>query len=100
MSNTRIHTADGYVLDVDMQPYCKKPVVVWAVRMDEPFDVKTPEGTMHGNAGDYLIRGIKGEWYPCKPDIFAETYEFVGYSQTQREVDRYYREDTEAQAVT
>jgi hypothetical protein len=32
---------------------------------------------MHATAGDYIIRGIKGEYYPCKPDIFLETYEPV-----------------------
>lgn len=39
------------------------------------IDVLTLEGTMHGNVGDYLIRGVQGEFYFCKPDIFAATYE-------------------------
>ena len=37
----------------------------------------TLEGVMQGNAGDYIIRGVNGEIYPCKPDIFAKTYEPV-----------------------
>lgn len=37
--------------------------------------VTTPEGLMHISDGDYIIRGVKGEIYPCKPDIFVETYE-------------------------
>ena len=37
--------------------------------------VRTLEGTMIGNLGDWLIRGVKGEFYPCKSDIFAATYE-------------------------
>jgi hypothetical protein len=44
----------------------------------EPFDnadVKTLEGTMHAERGDWLIKGVKGEIYPCKPDIFAVSYE-------------------------
>jgi len=57
-----------------LKQYRKKPVVVFAALMDEPFEVETLEGTMRGNAGDYLIRGVKGEYYPCKPDIFAATY--------------------------
>lgn len=40
-------------------------------------EIKTLEGVMRGNYGDYIIRGIKGEIYPCKPDIFKETYEVV-----------------------
>lgn len=37
--------------------------------------IRTLEGTMFASQGDYIIRGIKGEYYPCKPDIFEETYE-------------------------
>lgn len=40
-------------------------------------DIETLEGTMTGNIGDWIITGVKGECYPCKPDIFAETYEAV-----------------------
>lgn len=39
--------------------------------------VKTLEGTMTGIVGDYIIKGVKGEFYPCKPDIFEATYEKV-----------------------
>ena len=75
MSNVKIFTLDGHALTVDMRLYRKRPLIVEAARISEPFDVKTLEGVMHGNAGDYLIQGIKGEWYPCKPDIFEQTYE-------------------------
>ncbi len=37
--------------------------------------IKTLEGDMHANQGDWIIRGVKGEIYPCKPDIFAATYD-------------------------
>lgn len=37
--------------------------------------IKTLEGTHHVSVGDYVIQGIKGELYPCKPDIFEATYE-------------------------
>lgn len=40
-------------------------------------EIKTLEGTMVAKAGDYIIRGVKGEIYPCKADIFEETYEVV-----------------------
>lgn len=37
--------------------------------------IKTLEGEMMAQPGDWIIRGVQGEFYPCKPDIFAETYE-------------------------
>jgi hypothetical protein len=39
--------------------------------------IKTLEGEMRAEPGDWIIRGVKGEIYPCKPDIFAATYEEV-----------------------
>jgi hypothetical protein len=39
--------------------------------------IQTLEGEMLANIGDYIIKGIKGEYYPCKPDIFESTYEIV-----------------------
>lgn len=39
--------------------------------------IETLEGELNAMAGDWIIRGVKGEFYPCKPDIFAETYELV-----------------------
>jgi hypothetical protein len=39
--------------------------------------IKTLEGNHIANRGDYIIKGIKGELYPCKPDIFEQTYELV-----------------------
>ena len=38
-------------------------------------EINTLEGVMRGEAGDYIIQGVKGEIYPCKPDIFEATYE-------------------------
>jgi hypothetical protein len=40
-----------------------------------PFYIKTLEGVMAAEEGDWIIKGVKGELYPCKPDIFAATYE-------------------------
>lgn len=46
--------------------------------IDEAYcEIKTLEGTMVGNGGDYIIRGVQGEVYPCKPDIFEATYEKI-----------------------
>lgn len=56
----------------------KKPVTVHAKKMNEPFVCRTPEGDMRGDAGDFLMVGVKGEVYPCKADIFAMTYDILG----------------------
>ncbi|MHA7900781.1 MAG: hypothetical protein ACX94B_13030 [Henriciella sp.] len=37
--------------------------------------IKTLEGEMDARPGDWIIRGVRGEFYPCKPDIFEATYE-------------------------
>ena len=77
--------------------YRKKPVVIEAIRWmgdvrkiaafmsgDDYFisdsgilNIITLEGPLSASEGDWIIRGIKGEFYPCKPDIFAATYEPV-----------------------
>lgn len=41
-------------------------------------EIPTLEGDMTASEGDWIIRGVKGELYPCKPDIFAVTYEPIG----------------------
>ena len=41
------------------------------------IQIRTLEGDMTASLGDWIIRGVQGEFYPCKPDIFAATYEAV-----------------------
>ena len=76
--------------------YRKKPVTIAALQYSgaEDFDavrafvppgvlritgnevyIRTLEGEHHASRGDYIIRGVAGEFYPCKPDIFTQTYE-------------------------
>jgi len=43
----------------------------------EELLIPTLEGVMKANIGDWIIKGVKGEFYPCKPDIFEATYEKV-----------------------
>jgi len=57
--------------------YRKRPITVWAAQMGCPFLVDTLEGVMRGKAGDWLVRGVNGEWYPCDQDVFAKTYDKV-----------------------
>lgn len=47
------------------------------------FYIKTLEGEMRISAGDYIIQGVNGEFYPCKPDIFAKTYELVNWEKAR-----------------
>lgn len=47
------------------------------LRENKPFTIETLEGDHTCKVGDWVIRGIMGEFYPCKPDIFEQTYEPV-----------------------
>jgi len=60
-----------------MTKYRKKPAVIEATRHEghEPLLIHTLEGDMTAQPGDWIITGVKGEKYPCKPDIFDATYE-------------------------
>ena len=40
--------------------------------------ILTLEGVMYASTGDYIVKGVDGEFYPCKPDIFEKTYEYAG----------------------
>lgn len=84
--------------------YRKKPVIIEAIQFEDNSDriieirefmggdtirvnyedknnpylkVETLEGIMKASVGDYIIKGVNGEFYPCKPDIFEKTYERV-----------------------
>lgn len=46
----------------------------WTDKEKKEVYIPTPEGTMVAKVGDYIIRGVSGEYYPCKPDIFEATY--------------------------
>ena len=51
------------------ESYCKH-------RIDDGFlKIETLEGTMKASFGDYIIKGVQGEFYPCKPDIFKQNYD-------------------------
>lgn len=54
--------------------YQKKPVIIEAYQTQEEKIIHTLEGDMKASVGDYIITGVRGEQYPCKPDIFEETY--------------------------
>lgn len=58
-----------------MAKYVKKPVVIEAYQTDKEMIIHTLEGDMKASVGDYIITGVHGEQYPCKPDIFQEIYQ-------------------------
>ena len=62
----------------DWRPFRKKPCQIWAYVTDQEIYIDTLEGKMKANKGDYIIKGVKGEIYPCKPDIFLMSYEYIG----------------------
>lgn len=91
-----------------MALFRKKPVVIEAYRFNQQREnyrpdwfqnavttnrittypdhalIKTLEGTMRAGLGDWIIQGISGELYPCKPDIFDQTYEAVDGVEYER----------------
>lgn len=60
-----------------MPRFRKKPVVVEAYQTEKGQLIHTLEGIMCAAPGDWIITGVHGEQYPCKPDIFELTYEPV-----------------------
>ena len=68
-----------------MPYFCKKPIIIEAEILQEDTTVQTLEGPLLGRKGDYLITGIRGEKYPCKPDIFHATY----YEVTENDYKRF-----------
>ena len=56
------------------------PVLYWTPTYGSKvqLNVKTLEGNHVASPGDYIIRGVKGELYPCKPDVFEMTYDLAG----------------------
>ena len=85
---------------MSVKRYVKKPVVIEAAQLvsgnagaidkwmrahgftgfewaSNSLKIRTLEGVMTAERNDFIIRGIKGEFYPCKPDIFAATYDLA-----------------------
>lgn len=65
------HVDTGCTMSSDyFENYCK--IVEY-----DGIKIKTLEGTMTASIGDYIIKGVNGEFYPCKEEIFLKTYEKV-----------------------
>jgi hypothetical protein len=63
--------------DLTLKQYKHRPTKVFACKMEEEFEVQTREGIMHGEPGDYVVYGVRGEWYPVKPEVFELAYKEV-----------------------
>ena len=96
-----------------MPKFRKKPVVIEAVQWtgenvremadfldsyrtvvsDRPITIITLEGNLRADVGDWIIKGIQGEFYPCKSDIFEKTYEQVSCSGPKgyHDVEEFYK---------
>ncbi|BBF41599.1 phage protein [Lachnospiraceae bacterium KM106-2] len=59
-----------------IKKYVKRPVIVEAYQTEKTMTIHTLEGDMKASPGDYIITGVNGEQYPCKPEIFFKTYEY------------------------
>lgn len=86
------HEKEGMIMK-----YRKKPIIIEAIQWtgdniselckfmrkdasklmfsDDELYIQTLEGIHHASIGDYIIKGVQGEFYPCKPNIFVQTYE-------------------------
>lgn len=77
----KMKTFDTFEEVEGMNPCMKKPLVVHAKKINEPFTVNTLENTLEnpfqGKAGGYLMKGIDGELYICDEDMFKKTYDFI-----------------------
>ncbi|WP_313431736.1 hypothetical protein [Siminovitchia terrae] len=62
---------------MEVKEFRKIPVVVKAFRTDKVMYIKTLEGTMKAEKGDWVVTGVHGEQYPVKPEIFKKTYEAI-----------------------
>ena len=78
--------ARQFTLDVAMDEYKWNTLATWCNGLtrgwklppeEREIEIPTLEGDMRAVIGDWIIQGVKGEYYPCKPDIFEETYEEV-----------------------
>ena len=83
---------------MEVKKYVKKPIVIEAIQYtgentedvvnfitdrhctilnDKRILINTLEGNIEASPNDYIIKGVKGEFYPCKPDIFKSTYDLI-----------------------
>lgn len=87
-----------------IEKFVKKPIIIEAINydgtnkveiqefmdryiddtQDKQLKIETLEGVMLANVGDYIIKGVTGEFYPCKPDVFTKTYDKIDERYNQK----------------
>lgn len=90
-------------MSTNKNKYKKKPVIVEAYQTDEEIIISTLEGDMKASIGDYVVTGVDGEKYPCKPEIFKKTYESVWKEvkkMLKHHITKYRTSDGEITAVS
>lgn len=76
MSEVKTQTIKDFS-ELTFTKFIKKPLVVNAHQMQQPFQIHTSEGVMRGKKGDWLIEGINGEMYPCRNAVFHKSFDAV-----------------------
>lgn len=76
--------AEGLMVSMEMEEFLKRCDRDIENTGDGGIFIHTLEGRMEARPGDWIIRGVQGEYYPCKPDIFEATYDMAN---TPRETD-------------
>lgn len=71
---TNVDTVLGFCLG---KANVRNATAGWRNSTERVLTIETLEGSLNASPGDWIICGVKGEFYPCKPDIFAATYDHV-----------------------
>lgn len=71
------HGEEIAIVENTWTKFRKRPVVIEAYQTQSLVNIRTLEGWTQAKPGDWILRGIKKEIYPCRDDIFKETYEEV-----------------------
>jgi hypothetical protein len=69
-----LYIKNGQTPKFEFKTAVKRPIPIRVVQLNEAFIIETMEGKLKGLPGDYLMVGIKGEMYPCRKEIFEESY--------------------------
>lgn len=63
--------------ETEMFDFCGDNIEITTTKDSKELSIHTLEGNMSASIGDFIIKGIEGEFYPCKPDIFEKTYDCI-----------------------
>ena len=84
MTEDFLDIIEGYCFEKVAKKYKKKPIIIKAVQLAQRCRIETREGIIYGEVGDFVIKGIEGEFYPCGKEIFFKTYEEAERQENER----------------